>query len=374
MSKIPHYALVAARMGAVLIPVEPGTGDVENHVVKVADHQAAIAVIEAERDALRDATNDWRRRYMEMERAHSTTVDKLSDAISRIQLRERELAERGAQKSAFEQELQQWKTWGVIEIAVRNPNVAEYMSHWEGRAEKAEAENVTLRSDREHLLALANEYRERLAFWKDAPAAELPRLVACAVIVRDGKILLEKRVPAGIAGLDGAWDLPGGKVEARETPQEAVEREIYEEMGVRVRCVRLLPEPVPSVWTYAQGERHWLLVGCVCEIIEGEPNTNDRLAWFAGIGLPESLLDADRRLIEDYISSRRGTTQEGRAGHGPVREFVKMIAGTHCKQCEAGVPVKRNSVGYFSHREDGNHCTNHTLYADFEHWEKSHGV
>ena len=41
-------------------------------------------------------------------------------------------------------ELDQWKTWGIIEIAVRNSNVMEYMRHWEGRALKAEAKNVKL--------------------------------------------------------------------------------------------------------------------------------------------------------------------------------------------------------------------------------------
>lgn len=29
---------------------------------------------------------------------------------------------------------------GIIEVAIRNPSVAEYMAHWEGRAEKAEAQ------------------------------------------------------------------------------------------------------------------------------------------------------------------------------------------------------------------------------------------
>ncbi len=33
----------------------------------------------------------------------------------------------------------QWSEWGVIEVAVRNHSVAEYMRHWEGRAEAAEA-------------------------------------------------------------------------------------------------------------------------------------------------------------------------------------------------------------------------------------------
>ena len=39
-----------------------------------------------------------------------------------------------------------WKTWGIIEIAVRNVNVSSYMNHWEGRALKAEAELAKLRA------------------------------------------------------------------------------------------------------------------------------------------------------------------------------------------------------------------------------------
>jgi hypothetical protein len=41
---------------------------------------------------------------------------------------------------ALREEMRFLKTCGIIEIAVRNPNVAEYMRHWERRAEKAEAE------------------------------------------------------------------------------------------------------------------------------------------------------------------------------------------------------------------------------------------
>lgn len=62
-------------------------------------HDRGLKCLDAERTA-----QDWRNRYFNLERAHGATVDKLSDAIQRIQLRERELAERGAQKSAFEQE------------------------------------------------------------------------------------------------------------------------------------------------------------------------------------------------------------------------------------------------------------------------------
>jgi hypothetical protein len=49
---------------------------------------------------------------------------------------------------ALRDEVAQWRTWGVIEIAVRNPNVSSYMEHWEGRALKAEAELARLSQQR----------------------------------------------------------------------------------------------------------------------------------------------------------------------------------------------------------------------------------
>jgi uncharacterized protein (DUF2336 family) len=41
-------------------------------------------------------------------------------------------------------ELEMLKTAGIIEVSIRNPSVADYMQHWEGRAEKAEAELARL--------------------------------------------------------------------------------------------------------------------------------------------------------------------------------------------------------------------------------------
>jgi hypothetical protein len=34
----------------------------------------------------------------------------------------------------------QWQSWGVVEVAVRNPQVADYCKHWEERVERAESE------------------------------------------------------------------------------------------------------------------------------------------------------------------------------------------------------------------------------------------
>ncbi len=59
-------------------------------------------------------------------------------------------------------------------------------------------------------------------------------LVAAAALVRsDGRLLLAQR-PMG-KSMAGLWEFPGGKVEAGETPQGALARELKEELGISVR-------------------------------------------------------------------------------------------------------------------------------------------
>ena len=51
-----------------------------------------------------------------------------------------------AQLDEARAELTRWATWGTIEVAIRNPNVASYIEHWEKRALSAEAERDALRA------------------------------------------------------------------------------------------------------------------------------------------------------------------------------------------------------------------------------------
>lgn len=145
---------------------------------------------------------------------------------------------------------------------------------------------------------------------RDKAAIEYPRLVVCAIIIQDGKVLLERRAPAEVQGLDNHWDLPGGKVEKSETPQVAVIREIREELAVEIQVDHLLPEPIPSQWTYKDGVRHWLLVGCVCRIVAGNAPLSDNLRWFPIGNLPSELLAADRSMVIQAASL--GTPEKGK--------------------------------------------------------------
>jgi 8-oxo-dGTP diphosphatase len=52
--------------------------------------------------------------------------------------------------------------------------------------------------------------------------------VVGAVVVRDGTVLSARRSPA--MSLPGMWEFPGGKIESGETPQEALIREMQEEL------------------------------------------------------------------------------------------------------------------------------------------------
>lgn len=64
-------------------------------------------------------------------------------------------------------------------------------------------------------------------------SAHDPRVVVAGAILADGRLLGARRIrPAELAG---RWELPGGKVEPGETEQEALVRELREELGVTVR-------------------------------------------------------------------------------------------------------------------------------------------
>ncbi|MFD3499589.1 (deoxy)nucleoside triphosphate pyrophosphohydrolase [Streptomyces sp. NPDC058676] len=81
------------------------------------------------------------------------------------------------------------------------------------------------------------------------------RIVVVGAALLDGGRLLAARRSAP-PELAGRWELPGGKVEAGETPEAALVRELREELGVRTEPVERVPGEWPlkppyvlQVWT-----------------------------------------------------------------------------------------------------------------------------
>ena len=131
-----------------------------------------------------------------------------------------------------------------------------------------------------------------------ADAAHRPRgfgpvIVAAAVIIRDGRVLLTRRGEG--QHLAGMWEFPGGKLEAGESPEEALVRECQEECGIEVEVTEIL-----EVTHHRYPEKEVLLLFYRCELRAGEVRhlqVADH-AWVAPRDLDDyPLPPADERVV-----------------------------------------------------------------------------
>ncbi len=120
--------------------------------------------------------------------------------------------------------------------------------------------------------------------------------VVCAVVARGGRVLVCRR-PAG-AHLAGHWEFPGGKVEDGEDPDQALVREIREELACTVvvgQALGAVEHSYPDLKIRLQPFR--------CTILRGEPRAleHEELGWFAPEEMNElELAGADRAVWESF--------------------------------------------------------------------------
>lgn len=116
------------------------------------------------------------------------------------------------------------------------------------------------------------------------PALPTVLVVAVALIDADGRILIAQR-PEGKA-LAGLWEFPGGKVEPGERPEEALIRELNEELGIDVQQACLAPFVFAS---HAYDSFHLLMPLYLCRRWSGVVVRREHaaLAWVK----PERLSD-----------------------------------------------------------------------------------
>ncbi|MFP6744645.1 MAG: 8-oxo-dGTP diphosphatase MutT [Alphaproteobacteria bacterium] len=101
-------------------------------------------------------------------------------------------------------------------------------------------------------------------------------VAAVALVDTDGRVLLTRRPEAKT--MAGLWEFPGGKIEAGETPEAALDREIREELAIDI-CVPCL-SPL-SFASHAYDGFHLLMPLYICRKWDGipRPQEGQETAW-----------------------------------------------------------------------------------------------
>jgi len=130
---------------------------------------------------------------------------------------------------------------------------------------------------------------------------------ACALIDTDGRVLVSQR-PEGKM-FSGMWEFPGGKIEEGETPEQAIVRELREELSIEP-CQRCL-QPF-SFSSHAYDDFDLLMPFYICRQWDGfvHPQEGQSIKWVS----PKRLLDLElvpadiflAQQLRDRLTIRRG--------------------------------------------------------------------
>lgn len=124
-------------------------------------------------------------------------------------------------------------------------------------------------------------------------------VVAAALIADNQKILITQR-PQG-KNLAGLWEFPGGKIDTCETPEQALIRELEEELNVQTNKEHLYPISFAS---HTYEDFHLFMPLYACRIWSGEAHSAEgqNLAWVKLQELKNfKMPQADTPLIEPLI-------------------------------------------------------------------------
>lgn len=122
--------------------------------------------------------------------------------------------------------------------------------------------------------------------------------VVAGILQKDDKILIARKAPG--KSLEGYFEFPGGKIEALETPEESLVRELMEEMSIKIKVNKYVGESI-----YDYGNIVISLKGYTAEILEGEITLTDH-DMYKWVTLAEindyKLAPADIPLVEELLA------------------------------------------------------------------------
>ena len=145
---------------------------------------------------------------------------------------------------------------------------------------------------------------------KDSKGRTLYCVAADLILIKDGKVLLQRRANTGWN--DGKWNLAGGHIEDEETLQECIIREAKEELGIVIEH-----EDVNLVHCIQyKSNRLTMQFYLICSKWKGTPSIQpeqengqvvykaDKLEWFDIDNLPDDLIPTARQALDAVIRNQ----------------------------------------------------------------------
>ena len=135
--------------------------------------------------------------------------------------------------------------------------------------------------------------------------------VVAAIIKKEDEVFITER---GHGEFKGVWEFPGGKIEPGETPEEAVVREIKEELKSEVKVERLFDE-INDI----HGDRCFNVKFFICSLVSGNLELTEHLdaKWVKPSDINENdFMPADKTVLDNLKSGKH-------KAFGALKEYAK---------------------------------------------------
>lgn len=135
------------------------------------------------------------------------------------------------------------------------------------------------------------------------------QIVVAGAVVLDGRgnVLLTRRNQPELPGAHGRWEMPAGKVEFGELPNETAAREVLEETGYVVNIDSRRTSVKAMIWEAVERDTHTILIAFRASVVGGERkvqggNVSDVRWWPIGQLPLDNLLPLDDEMIMELAN------------------------------------------------------------------------
>ncbi len=141
------------------------------------------------------------------------------------------------------------------------------------------------------------------------------------VFDKEGRVLIDQRLNDELESVNGLWEVPGGKLEFGETPEQGIVREIFEETGYKVNVKRVVPYTDVGVLEYPNKTQYTVVFYYLCELEDDEHAEvhDDKIENYEWAPLENldnyEFMFGNRTAIEKAARLRTGEIEDSESGY-----------------------------------------------------------